>query len=225
MRSTFLVMLVAGAGLGARQAWADPPKFQSGGFVFTLQYGPGFWALDKQKLVDQVDPTFVGGGEMFVQDVKTSHTATIRMAYNILGHASIGAELTATGWNLFDTSRGGAGFGVGTITWHPLQLVFLNKEVRPIPIDFGTYFGAGYGIAGQRVGMDGLVFEWGANLDWFIAKYFALGIFTRGVFLNWNSFYIDYNNRSAPGNTIALPKSSGGSFWTFGLSLNFRAGD
>ena len=49
---------------------------------------------------------------------------------------------------------------MGTVTWHPLQLVFLKKEVRPIPIDFGTYFGLGYGIAGERRGMDGIVYEW-----------------------------------------------------------------
>jgi hypothetical protein len=101
----------------------------------------------------------------------------------------------------------------------------LVLRLVPIPIDFGTYFGAGYGIAGQRLGMDGLVYEWGANLDWFFAKYFALGIFVRGVFLAWDNLYIDYNNRSLPGMTVPLPKTSGGAFWTFGVSLNFRAGD
>ena len=45
------------------------------------------------------------------------------------------------------------------------------------------------------------------------------------MFLNWSNFYVDYNNRSSPGATIALPNGSGGAFWTFGLSLTLRAGD
>jgi hypothetical protein len=202
----------------ATPANAEPPKFQEGGFVLTLQYGPGFWALAQPRLAEQVDPALAG---TFVADAKNTHTATVRMAYTILGHASVGAELTATGWNLAASTRGGAGFALGTVTWHPLQLVFMQKQVRPLPIDFGTTFGVGYGIAGQTLGMDGLVFEWAANLDWFIARYFALGIFVRGLFLDWRTLYLNYNE----GVSIALPKGSGGAFWTFGLSLNFRAGD
>ena len=216
------VLVLAGLAPPSR---AESPQFSTGGFVMTVQYGPGFWALAKKQLADQVNSQDPGGGDIFVTDAQNTHTLSLRAAYNILGHASLGAELTATGWNLFDTTRGGAGFGIGSVTWHPLELVFLNRPKRPIPLDLGTFFGVGYGLAGQRRGMDGLIFEWGLNADWYFSRYFGLGLFVRGIFLDWNAFYIDFNNRSLPGATIALPQSSGGSFWTFGLNINFRAGD
>jgi hypothetical protein len=218
-------MLFLAAALAGTAAWGQPPRFQEGGFVVTVQYGPGFWALDGARLAEQVDATDPGGAELFLGGVRDTHTVSLRLAYSILGHASLGAELTATGWNLADPTRGGAGFGVGTLTWHPLQLVFMQKEVRPIPIDLGTWFGVGYGIAGQKRGMDGLIFEWGANLDWFFTRYFALGLFTRGVFFSWDNYFLDYQNRALPGMTIPLPKTSGGAFWTFGVSISLRAGD
>ncbi|MFZ5445400.1 MAG: hypothetical protein ACOZQL_35745 [Myxococcota bacterium] len=206
-------------------ALADPPHFSSGGFTFQLQYGPGFWTFDRAKLAAETEAQDPTGADAFVSDLQNTHTVSVSMAYNILGHASIGADLTATGWNLFDTSRGGGGFAIGKLAWHPVELFFLNKEKRPIGFDMSTWFGVGYGIVGQRRGMDGLLFEWGVNLDYFFTKYFGLGFVTRGIFFNWEKFYLDYNNRDQPGATVTLSKPSGGSFWTFGLTLTFRAGE
>lgn len=203
-------------------ALADPPHFSQGGFLFSVQYGPGFWALDRQGLGEQVG---ADNADLFITDATNTHTVTLRAAYNILGHASISADFTATGWDITTPQRGGAGFVVGAVTWHPLELVFLKKERRPIPLDVGTYFGIGYGIAGERRGMDGLLLEWGLNADWFFTRYFGLGFFARGTFFKWDNFYIDYNNRTVPGATIPLPKGSGGAFWTIGVSLTFRAGE
>jgi hypothetical protein len=203
-------------------AWADPPNFSAGGFVMTLQYGPGFWGLDQKKLASQVGDSLAG---TFVTDSQNSHTVSVEAGYNILGHATISAALTGTGWNLFDANRGGAGFLVGAVAWHPLELVFMKKERRPFGLDFSPFFGVGYGISGQTVGMDGLVFEAGLNVDYYFTRYFGLGLFARGVLLNWKSFYLDYNNRSQPGASIALTDPSGGSFWTLGLALHFRAGE
>ncbi|MBL9038875.1 MAG: hypothetical protein JNG84_10195, partial [Archangium sp.] len=87
------------------------------------------------------------------------------------------------------------------------------------------FFGVGYGIVGQRTGIDGLVLEAGFQADYFFTRFFGLGFFVRGVFLNGSSFYLDYNNRSLPGNTLALPQGSGGSFTTLGFTLQFRAGE
>ena len=220
---------------------ADPPNFSAGGFNLQLQYGPGFWTVDKAKLgadpgngVLRVGPQnaeyFTG---MLQNPAHTpGHTLSISAAYNILGHASIGADITATGWNVFDASRGGGGFAIGKVAWHPLELFFMKKDKRPIALDFSTFFGVGYGIvggatdlAGQPMGMDGLLFEWGANVEYFLARSFGLGFFARGIFFNWDKFYLDFNNRDLPGNTLPLASPLGGSFWTFGLTLNFRAGD
>src|SRR3990167_2696527 len=150
--------------------WADPPHFSSGGFNFQLQYGPGFWTVDQVKLGNDPgkDGLMVGpiNADLFKNSLQNTHTVSISAAYNILGHASVGADLTATGWNLFDSSRGGGGFLIGKVAWHPLELFFLKKEKRPIGIDASTFFGVGYGIVGGATaiagfpnGMDGLVFE------------------------------------------------------------------
>jgi hypothetical protein len=222
-RSTF--RFVAGClTLVASAALADPPKFSEGGFIFSLQYGPGFWSLDEAALSAQVGP---GYASVFAGDFKTSHTLTLKGSYVILGHASVGVDFTATGWDVFSSSRGGAGFLAGTVGWHPLETVFkiLGYEKRPVVFDVTTFFGLGYGIAGQRIGSDGLVMEWGFDFDWFFTRSFALGTFVRGVFIKWNSLYLDFNNRDLPGNTIAVPNGVGLSFWTVGLSLNFRAGE
>jgi hypothetical protein len=210
--------------------WADPPKFSTGGFNFQIQYGPGFWNMDQKGLETQLTTTHdPGGAAIFVGDLVNTHTVGLSAAYNIMGHVSLGADFNATGWKLDQDTRGGAGFLAGKIAWHPLELIFMKKEQRPIPLDFNTFFGLGYGIAGGgRInprGMDGLLFEWGANVDYFFSRFFGLGFFARGVFFNWNKFYLDYNNRDVPGNTITLDKPSGGAFWTFGLALTFRAGE
>lgn len=206
-------------------ALAEPPDFSKGGFLFQIQYGPGFWTMDPNKLNADTGNQDPGGADAFVADLANTHTVSLGIAYNILGHASIGADITATGWDLTQANRGGGGFAVGKVAWHPLELVFLNKEKRPIGLDASTWFGVGYGIVGERRGMDGLVFEWGLSADWFFVKYFGLGLFVRGVFLNWEKYYLNFNERDQPGNTITLSSPSGGSFWTFGLTLTLRAGD
>ena len=226
--------------LAPMAVWADPPHFSTGGFNFQIQYGPGFWTVDATKLGNDpgkdglmVGPTNAG---LFKESLQNTHTVSLSAAYNILGHVSIGADLTATGWKLFDASRGGGGFVIGKVAWHPIELFFMKKEKRPIGIDASTFFGVGYGIVGGATsvpgfpdGMDGLVFEWGANVDYFFARYFGLGFFARGIFLNWEKFYLDFNNREANTCsgpcTIPLAKPLGGSFWTFGISMTFRAGE
>lgn len=194
------------------------PRFSEGGFVMTVQYGVGLWGMDRPKLVSQV-----GGilADSFITDVQNTHTATLKASYNILGHASIGVDFTGTGWNVFDVNRGGAGFLAGTLAWHPLELVWMQKKVRPLALDASVFFGAGYGIAGRITGMDGLVLEGGFQADWYFTRYFGVGLFARGVFPQWDKFYTDFYGRVF----AQLPQGSGGAFWTLGASLHFRAGE
>ncbi len=70
--------------------------------------------------------------------------------------------------------------------------------------------------------MDGLVLESGLNVDYFFTKALSAGLFVRGIFPQWGKLYIDYDNRDAAGGSIDLPKGSGGSFWSFGVALDFR---
>jgi hypothetical protein len=210
----------------ASAAGTSVPAFGSGGFVLALEYGPGFWTMSRDALVAQA-PGHAADVDLFLGGLQTSHTLTLRARYSILGHVSVGGDLTATGWNLFDASRGGGGFVAGTVAWHPLMLLFalLKQEPRPVGLDLSTGFGLGYGLVGQARGMDGLVYEWTFTADWFFTRYFALGAFVRGVFLDFSNLYLNFLDRSAAGNTIPLPAHSGGSFWTFGVALEFRAGD
>lgn len=212
--------------LAGGTALADPPKFSQGGFLFSVSYGPGFWAFDRALLAGQMKaPATAADADVFIADAVTSHTVSLRAGYNILGHASLGADFTATGWDITTPQRGGAGMLTGYVAWHPLELVWMKKETRPIGLDVSTMFGVGYGICGENRGMDGLVLQWGLNADYFFARYFGAGLFAKGTFLQWDKFYLDYNNRDLPGNTIAVPNGSRGSFWTIGVALTFRAGD
>ena len=201
---------------------ADPPKFSSGGVTLQLQYGPGFWHLDREGLAKQ---TGQANADIMTGDAQDTHTLGIRLAYNILGHASVGVDFNATGWDVTTPNRGGAGFIAGTVAWHPLELVFLNKAQRPIPLDVATFVGFGYGIVGEQRGMDGFLIEWGINVDWFFNRFFGLGLFARCNFLKFGNFYVDYDHRDSPGATIALPDSSGGTFWHAGIDVILRFGD
>ncbi len=203
-------------------ALAASPKFSEGGFLVSIQYGPGFWGIDQPRVAAQIG---VAAASAYAGELQNTHTVSLGLGYSILGHASIGADLTATGWNIATSNRGGAGFAIGRLAWHPLQLVWMQKELRPLPLDVSLFFGVGYGIAGRSTGMDGVVFETGVNADYWFARYFGIGFFARFVFLNFSNFYLDYNNRSQPGATMALKDGSGGTFITVGFALHLRAGE
>ncbi len=213
MRTIFLSLFLAPA-----LVLAAGPKLGEGGFIVGVDYGPGFWALDRDRLTRQVGTAAAG---VYVTDATNSHTLSLRVGYTILGHATIAAELTATGWDIFSNERGGAGFIGATAAWHPLELIWRGRTSRPFELDVSPFLGLGYGIAGERTGMDGLVIQTGLRADYWFTKWIAAGLFVRGVFLLWNNFYFDFQNRvSQP-----LAEGSGGSFWTIGLALTFRYGE
>ena len=208
--------------LAAAPVLADGPNFSSGGFTLSIQYGPGFWGMDRPKLSTQVGPDLAN---TFITELQNTHTVSLRAGYNIKGHVSISADLTGTGWNITAPNRGGAGFLTGTVAWHPLELVFMNKEKRPVPLDISPFFGIGYSIVGETTGADGLIFQTGFNADYFFTRYFGLGLFVRAFFMSYDKFYIDYYSRGQPGADLPLPQSSGGNFVTFGIAVHFRAGE
>src|SRR5688572_21184023 len=76
--------------LGSLTAWADPPKFSSGGVTFAIQYGPGFFTFDRAFLGSQVPQVYA---DTYLADLQNTHTLAVRLGYNILGHASIEANL------------------------------------------------------------------------------------------------------------------------------------
>ncbi|MFL5320259.1 MAG: hypothetical protein ACJ790_11435 [Myxococcaceae bacterium] len=197
-------------------ALADTPEFQKGGVMIGLQYGWGLWNLDRAKLAGQVGDA---DAATLVGDTQNGHSANFSLGYNILGHATIEATITGTGWNLTEGNRGGGGFITGAAHWHPIQ-IFLKDQPRFY--DASVFLGAGYGIMGENRGIDGFVWQWGVDADIYFAKTLAVTVFYRSTQLNMNSFYIDYNNRRDPGNTVNLPQGSGGSFGQVGIGLRLR---
>ena len=90
------------------------------------------------------------------------------------------------------------------------------------PFDLSFFAGAGYSLVGQDKGAGGLVGEAGAKMQFFIQPGFSIDLFGRGMYLRWDSFYQDYNNRSQPGNTLPLASGFYGNFFTVGIGFSLR---
>ncbi|MFT3838810.1 MAG: hypothetical protein QM723_17655 [Myxococcaceae bacterium] len=216
MRRTLALVLL----LAAVPASASAPDFSAGGFLFTLQFGPDYWRLGRQHIARQG----VGFTEadMFVSDAKdTWATVALRAGYNILGHATIEGTLTATGWSIDQPNRGGGGVATGGVRWHPLELVFMNKKQRPIPLDASIAYGIGWGIMGQRAGAQGISHMLDLSADYFFNRFFGLGFFARLYILDWDKFWIDHDNNIG----VTMPNHMDGYLWHIGLSVNLRFGD
>ena len=71
------------------------------------------------------------------------------------------------------------------------------------------------------VGMDGLVIEWGLDVDYYFTRYIGLGLFAKCNFLKFGNYYYDFDHRIAS----SLPNSSNGTFWHTGITLRLRIGD
>jgi hypothetical protein len=226
MRTYFLLLIIA----VAPSAFAlEVPKFSTGGFTIELQGGAGVPHLDEA----QINSSVPFGGSYYTGQVKVGAALGLALAYNILGHASVGLDFTGTGWNPFSPDRGGAGFLVGTIAWHPLQLVYaILKEERPFGLDASTYVGFGYGISGisgsgggPALGMDGFVVQWGMKLEYFFSRLFGLGFFAKCNFLEWPNFYYDWDAAHSGGMGAVGLKPPVGTWWALGGSLILRIGE
>lgn len=200
----------------ALPSYAAMPELGKGGAVIALQYGWGMWGIDRQKLAPQVGQP---NADVIYADTQNGHSATLRLGYNILGHATVEALVTATGWDLTEANRGGGGFITGGAHWHPIEIFMKGKERF---YDASIFFGAGYGLMGENRGMDGFVWQFGLGADFFVNRIIAFGAFFRSTQLGFGSFYLDYNNRAVAGNTITLPQGSGGSFSQVGLTVTLR---
>jgi hypothetical protein len=227
----FLVGLIIAVAPTSAFAELEVPQFSHGGFLVHFDYGIGLWGLDRNSLYQSVPSPVV---DYFASRVQNTHTISFALGYNIKGHATIGAQFYATGWNVFDPSRGGSGGLMGTLAWHPLELVFLNKDKRPFGLDFSTWVGVGYGIvgfgdgSGPALGMDGLIVQWGLNVDYFFTKNFGVGLFAKINFLKYSTFYTDWDSaHSGGGGGLGLQNSgnNAGIFSHLGVELVLRVGD
>jgi hypothetical protein len=230
---TFFVGLIIAVAPATAHAEMEVPQFSKGGVLIGIDYGIGLWGIDLNSLHMSV-PGVLGFGpaDDLAQQAQNTHTLGFTLGYNILGHATIGVSFTATGWNVFNSQRGGSGALLGTVAWHPLELVFLKKDKRPFGLDFSTFAGFGYGIlggtgmSGQAFGMDGFVAQWGVNVDYFFTRYIGLGLFAKVNFLRYSTFYTDWDSAHAGnGGAVALNPSNAGLFSHLGVELIMRVGD
>jgi hypothetical protein len=194
-----------------------------------LQFGYGytFWSLDRQRVADQVagkDDV----GQFFDASLHDAQGASFRGGYNILGHAHVGVSFLATGWNITQADRGGAGFLGGEVGWHPFGLVneLLKKKggLRGWEFyDLTIEGGYGYSLVGQHRAMDGGTWEFGLGAEVYPAPWFSLGLKTTWYFTSYDRYIIDYDHRADPGNTVDLPRGSGGHFFvpTFYMAFHF----
>jgi hypothetical protein len=206
----FIALLPALAG-------AEGPRFSRSGFFLGLQYGPGFFRFSQPDLAAQVGDA---NASLFISELEGqwNHTGSARLGFDLAGHLSVEGVLTATGWNVMSVDRGGGGFLGGVAAWHPLQLFYGDDRA----VDISLFGGGGYGIVGKSRGADGRFLTAGAALDYYFTPGIFLGGFFRYIKPQFDKFYIDYDHRSVPGNTVDLPNTSGGMFWTAGATLGFR---
>lgn len=150
----------------------------------------------------------------------------LSLGYNILGHVTLAADLSGAGWNLQENNRGGGGMLVGSLSWHPLQLFWLNER-RPLPFDLEFGFGMGYGIFGQErklsalgftldnsFSADARVYQGSVLAHYYFGRAIGLGLYARGAVLDWQKLYTGF--------TVDMDPSISGQVWTFGANLEFR---
>jgi hypothetical protein len=227
MRTLLILSIIA----VAPRAYAalEVPKFGSWGAQVRIEYGIGVWNLDRDNLNRQV--LFVGGA--YADRQQNTHALGLGVLALLKGHASVGFHINATGWDVPNTNRSGAGYVVGLVGWHPLELLFkLLEQPRTFGLDVVTFLGFGYGIMGggnPALGMDGFIVQWGFNLDYYFTRWFALGFVARGNFLRYSTFYLNWDaahsDPPVPGSYLGLNPPSGGAWWHVGFSLVFRFGD
>jgi hypothetical protein len=236
---TFLVGLIILVAPATARAELEVPQFSHGAFIIGLDWGDGLWGIDRASLAKSLGGPIFGqaAADTFASQIHDSWaTLGINLGYNIKGHATIGASFTATGWDVFAPTRGGSGSLLFTVAWHPLELVFLNKEKRPFGLDFSLMGGVGYGIVGYSggsgqpaLGADGVVGMFGGNVIYYLTKNLGLGFFVKGFFLDYGTLYTDWDSaHSGGGGAVSLQNSStpkAGFFTHIGIELSLRVGD
>jgi hypothetical protein len=219
----------AQAPLGAGEPVPSQGQSASGhaGVYFHIGYGYNWWSLDRAKVANQIgirdDPAnFFNGSAVDAQ------AASLRGGYNVLGHAHAGVHFLATGWEVLNSARGGAGYIGGEVGWHPLSLVSALLPGGPLPeeryYDLWLEAGIGYGIVGKKRAMDGGIATFGLAAEGYPLPWLSLGLRTTWYFPFFSRYILDYDHRADPGMSLDLPQGSGGSFLAFNAFVAFHFG-
>ena len=186
------------------------------GLLVRLEPGYALPSLDAERIQSQ---TRLPPGE--VKSLLSDHTpsapgATLVLGYNIKGHATVAAALSATGWDLATSQRGGAGFAALEVSWHPLQL---SPSLHPRRYDVSVFGGAGYFVLGEQRALTGLNLQAGLRAEYFVTNWLSLGGAVRYISLQANEYVEDWNGNVRQ----ELPEGSGGSVVIPSLTIAVHA--
>ncbi len=219
----------AEAAPAAAPATSGPRYLGHPGAYLSLSFGYNWWSLSRATVSQQVgsaDDT----SWFFDASLQHGAAAGLRGGYNILGHAHVGFSFMGTGWEVFSKERGGGGYIGGEVGWHPLSLVFalLSDRVREKSGQqyYDLFFegGVGFGIVGKHRAMQGGVGTIGLGTEAYPAPWVSIGLRASWYYPFFNEYILNYDERTQPGNTIRLPKGSGGRFMTCTGYLSFHFG-
>lgn len=204
-----VLLLSSGASYAERPARAE-------GLIVRLDVGYADWSLNAAQI--QAQPNVPPGDVQpsLVDQTEDGPFAALELGYNIKGHVSILASLSATGWDVTTRDRGGGGFGALLLAWHPVELV---PPLRDRSWDVSFFFGAGYGVVGEVRAMDGLHLQMGGRAEYYVTDWFSAGASLRYVPLQFSRYVLDWNNEVS----VPLPQGSGGSVLIPALSLTTHA--
>ncbi len=202
----------------------EPRKSPRPAAGLVVRLDPGFvvWALDAARIQSQVGGEAAGVVPTLVQQTPNGFGLLLHLGYNILGHATVGVDFAGTGWDVFNSRRGGAGFLAGSVAWHPMALLdALSLLAHPAwrDVDVSFSFGAGYGVLGEVRAMDGLHFQVGLRAEYFVARSVSLGFGLRVFPLAFGRYVLNWNDNFV----MPLPRGSGGAVFMPSLTLGLHA--
>ncbi len=199
------------------------PRFRRArGFAFRLEGGRAMWTLDGEQIASQLSPQLRTEVQtLMVDGTHNAPAVTMHLAYNFLGHATVGAELTATGWSVFTPGRGGGGLAAMTLAWHPAELL---ADLIPIGLfrqrawDVSLFGGAGWGAVGKDRALRGMHTLFGARAEIYLAPWLAVGGSIKRHGLRFSEYVIHWDNNRFE----TLPDTSGGSLFVPSISVALR---
>ncbi len=194
---------------------------------FTVRLGGGWavWSLNTQRLQDQL-PTGEHAQSRLVDTIENTAALSLLLGYNILGHAGIGVDVTATGWSLTSRDRGGAGLITILAMWHPVELVS-QLLAEPLPDnrfwDISLLVGTGWSAVGQDRALRGLPpapghMVLGALAEVYVAPWATIGASFRVYPLLFDEYVIHWDHDVF----VELPDRSGGMLIHPSLTLSLR---
>ncbi len=213
--STFLRTALLGILAVSPSAFAQTPA-RGEGLLVRLEPGYAYPSLDAERIQRQAAVPQGEVQSLLADQTPSAPGLSLVLGYNIKGHASIAASLSATGWDLDSQQRGGAGFGALELSWHPLQL---SPQLAQRSYDVSVFGGAGYFLLGEQRALSGLHFQTGLRAEYFVTPWFSVGGAVRYVSLQGNEYVLDWVGEEK----IALPDGSGGSFVIPSLTLAVHA--